>query len=105
VLPTSGMRVYLRSLVDKNLHLEGIAASFFKSEYFIVYHEDTGRMFISIQWLAFGRSLRESVAHSTQYSLAPYTVLSSLGVFTFCTCCKILICLVCFVASFKLSFV
>ena len=32
-----------------------------------------------------------------------YTVLSCLGVFTFCTCCKILICLVCFVASFKLS--
>jgi len=28
-----------------------------------------------------------------------------LGVFTFCTCCEILICLVCFVASFKLSFV
>ena len=32
-----------------------------------------------------------------------YTVLSGLGVFTFCTCCKILICLVCIVASFKLS--
>ena len=31
----------------------------------------------------------------------PYTVLSCLGIFTFCTCCKILICLVCFVASFK----
>jgi len=31
-----------------------------------------------------------------------YTVLSCLGVFTFCTCCKILICIVCFVASFKL---
>ena len=30
------------------------------------------------------------------------TVLSCLGVFTFCTCC-ILICLVCIVASFKLS--
>jgi len=34
-----------------------------------------------------------------------YTVLCYLGDFTFCTCCKILICLVCFVASFKLSFV
>jgi len=33
-----------------------------------------------------------------------YTVLSCLGVFTFCTC-KILICLVCFVASFKVYFV
>jgi len=32
-----------------------------------------------------------------------YAVLSYLAVFTFCTC--ILICLVCFVASFKLSFV
>jgi len=32
-----------------------------------------------------------------------YTVLSGLGVFTFCTCCKILICLVYTVASFKLS--
>jgi len=31
-----------------------------------------------------------------------YTVLSYLGVFTFCTC-KILICLVCFVDRFKLS--
>ena len=33
-----------------------------------------------------------------------YTVLSYLGVFTFCTC-KILICLVCIVASFKFSYV
>jgi len=32
-----------------------------------------------------------------------YTVLSGLGVITFGTCCKILICLVCIVASFKLS--
>jgi len=32
-----------------------------------------------------------------------YTVLSCLGVFTFCTCCKILICLLCIVASFKLT--
>ena len=32
-----------------------------------------------------------------------YTALSYLGVFPFCTCCKILICLVCIVASFKLS--
>ena len=31
-----------------------------------------------------------------------YTVLSCLGVFTFCTCC-ILICLGCFIPSFKLS--
>jgi len=31
-----------------------------------------------------------------------YAVLSYLGVFTFCTCC-IRICLVCIVASFKLS--
>ena len=31
-----------------------------------------------------------------------YTVLSCLGIFSFCTC--ILICLVCFVAGFKLSF-
>jgi len=31
-----------------------------------------------------------------------YTALSCLGVFNFCTCCKILICLLCFVASFKL---
>jgi len=32
-----------------------------------------------------------------------YTVVSCLGVFTFFTCCKILICLACIVASFKLS--
>ena len=31
-----------------------------------------------------------------------YTVLSALGVFSFCTCCKILTCLVCIVASFVL---
>ena len=31
-----------------------------------------------------------------------YTVLSCLGVFTFCTCCKILICVVCIAARFKL---
>jgi hypothetical protein len=43
------MRVYLRGLEDKNLHLEGTAASFFKAEYFIIYHEDTGRIFVSIQ--------------------------------------------------------
>jgi len=61
------MRFYLRSLVDKKLHLEGTAASFFKVEYFIVYHEDTGRMFISIQWLDFGRSLRKSVANCSVY--------------------------------------
>ena len=34
-----------------------------------------------------------------------YTVPSCFGVFTFCTCCKIVICIVCFVAIFKLSFV
>ena len=50
-LPTSGMRVYLRSLVVKNLHLEGITASFFKAEYFIVYHIGTGRMFVFISGL------------------------------------------------------
>ena len=44
-----------------------------------------------------GRVFMEKVYRSTQY-----TVLSYLGVFTFCTCC-ILICLVCIVASFKLS--
>ena len=32
-----------------------------------------------------------------------YTVLSYWCVFTFCRCCKILICLVCIVASFKFS--
>jgi len=32
-----------------------------------------------------------------------YAVFHCLGVFIFCTCCKILICLVCIVASFKLS--
>ena len=35
----------------------------------------------------------------------PFRVFLHLEVFTFCTCCKILICLVCLVASFKLSFV
>jgi len=43
----------------------------------------------------------ESVGKKTNYNKL-YTALSCLGVFTFCTCCKILICLVCFVASFKL---
>jgi hypothetical protein len=53
--------------VDKNLHLERIAASFFKAEYFTVYHEDTGRMFVSIQWLDFGSSLRKNVPNFSVY--------------------------------------
>jgi len=51
----------------RNLHLERIAASFFKAEYFVVYHEDTGRMFVSIQWLDFGSSLRENVPNISVY--------------------------------------
>jgi len=61
------MRVYLRSLVDKNLRLEGTATSFFKAEYFIVYNEDTGRRFVSIQWLDFGSSIRKRVANFSVY--------------------------------------
>ena len=41
-------------------------------------------------------------AYKTNNYQKLYTVLSCLGVFNFCTCCKILISLVCFVASFKL---
>jgi len=51
-----------------------------------------------------GESVNELMIVKKKYKKL-YTVLSCLGVFTFCTCCKILICLVCFVASFKLSFV
>ena len=51
-----------------------------------------------------GESVSElMIVKKTNYKKL-YTVLSCLGVFTFCTCC-ILICLVCFVVSFKLSFV
>ena len=47
-------------------------------------------------------TVHSTLLHCTQYSLILYTVLSYLGVFTFCACC-ILICLACIVASFKLS--
>jgi len=50
-----------------------------------------------------GESVSELMIGGNNYKKL-YTVLSCLGVFTFCTCC-ILISLVCFVASFKLSFV
>ena len=46
----------------------------------------------------------ECVTREIRYYKKLYTVLPCLGVFIFCTCC-ILICLVSFVASFKLSFV
>jgi len=52
-----------------------------------------------------GESVSELVIVKKNNYNKLYTVLSGLGVFTFCTCCKILICLVCIVASFKLSFV
>jgi hypothetical protein len=61
------MRAYLRSLVDKNLHLERTGASFFKAEYFIVYHEGTGSTFVSIQWLDFGSSLCKNVVNFSVY--------------------------------------
>jgi len=48
-----------------------------------------------------GESVIELMIKKNNYKKL-YTVLSYLGVFTFCTCC-ILICLVCIVASFKLS--
>jgi len=51
-----------------------------------------------------GESVSELIIVKKKYKKL-YTVLSCLGVFTFCTWCKILICLECFVASFKFSFV
>ena len=51
-----------------------------------------------------GESVSESViVKKNHINKKLYTVLSYLGVFTFRTCCKILICLVCIVASFMLS--
>ena len=49
-----------------------------------------------------GESVSELVIGKKNNNKKLYTVLSCWGVFTFCTCCKILICLVCIVASFKL---
>jgi len=49
-----------------------------------------------------GESASELMIAKNNYKKL-YTGLSCLGVFTFCTCC-ILICLGCFVPSFKLSF-
>jgi len=49
-----------------------------------------------------GESVSELMIRKKNYKKL-YTVLSCLGVFTFCTCCKILNCLVCIVASFELS--
>ena len=48
-----------------------------------------------------GESVSELMIGKNNYNKL-YTVLSCLGVFTFCTCC-IVICLACIVASFKLS--
>jgi len=48
-----------------------------------------------------GESVSELMIGKKKYKKL-YTVLSYLGVFTFCTCC-FLICLTCIVASFKLS--
>jgi len=55
---------------------------------------------ISFSWKFF---LNYSVCDKKPDRQKLYTVLSCLGVFTFCTCCKILICLVCIVARLKLS--
>jgi len=49
-----------------------------------------------------GESMSELMIEKKNNYKELYTVLSYLGVFTFCTCC-ILNCLVCIVASFKLS--
>ena len=56
-------------------------------------------MIRSEEW---GESASELMIAKNNYKKL-YTGLSCLGVFTFCTCC-ILICLGCFVPSFKLSF-
>jgi hypothetical protein len=53
--------------VDKNARLKGNAAPFFKTEYLIVYHEDTGRLFVSILWLDFGSSLPKNVENFSVY--------------------------------------
>ena len=50
-----------------------------------------------------GESVSELMIVKKNNNKKLYTVLSCLCVFTFCTCCKILICLVCIVDSFKLS--
>jgi len=50
-----------------------------------------------------GESVSELMSVKKNHHKKLYTVLSYLGVFTFCTCCKILICLVCIVASFVLG--
>ena len=49
-----------------------------------------------------GESVSELMIGGKKNYKKLYTVLSCLGVFTFCICC-ILICLACIVASFKLS--
>jgi len=50
-----------------------------------------------------GENVSELVIGKKNNNKKLYTVLSCLGVFTFCICCKILVCLVCIVASFMLS--
>ena len=50
-----------------------------------------------------GESVNELMIVKKNNNKELYTVLSYLGVFTFRICCKILICLVCIVASFMLS--
>ena len=62
------------------------------------------KVYVSSKWWEvkdWSESVSELMTDKKNYKKL-YTVLSCLGVFTFCSCC-ILICLVCFVASFKLS--
>ena len=49
--------------------------------------------------VGWGESVSELMIVKKNYYKKLYTVLSCLAVFTFCTCCKILICLMYFVAS------
>jgi len=77
----------------------------------VQYREGRERVFMekvyrSSKWREvkdWGESVSELVIRKKNSNKKLYTVLSYLGVFTFCTCYKILICLVCIVASFKLS--
>ena len=76
----------------------------------VQYRGEGGRVFMekvyrSSKWWEvkdWGESLSELMIVKKSNCKKLYTVLSCLGVFTFCTCCKILICLVCFVAGVKL---
>jgi len=55
-----------------------------------------------VDWRLSRKTQMAEVVFEECFEIKPHDAATYLGVFTFCICCKIIICLVCIVASFKL---